>query len=123
MKTLVIIDDEQEMESLYELMLESAIEAGHVNLIFFSDSRLFADWITKNKPDLVLCDLNMPYLSGIEIGRHIKQTNPDIPLYFVSGYDASDYEDIMKELGVIHFLAKPLDYDVVVNSINSELGL
>jgi DNA-binding NtrC family response regulator len=123
LKTLVVIDDEQEMEFLYSLMLEKSIESGSLDLKFFSDARDFSKWLEDNTPDLVLCDINMPYLSGIEIGRLIKQTDKNIPIYFISGYEASDYQDIMNELGVSHFLSKPPDYDQLLTSINSELGL
>lgn len=123
MKTLVVIDDELEMEDLYGLMLEDAIQAGQLNYKFFGDAREFLTWLQTNTPDLVLCDLNMPHHSGIDIGRAIRARDQAIKLYFVSGYEARDYADIMKELGVSHFLSKPLDYEHIINSINSELGL
>lgn len=123
MKTLAIIDDELEMADLYEIMLETPIQGGQLQLKFFADAREFVSWLDNNSPDLVLCDLNMPHISGIEIAQMLRQKNASTPVYFVSGYEPEDYEEIMKELGITQFLAKPLDYDQVLNSINSELGL
>lgn len=123
MKTLAIIDDELEMEALYELMLETAIQEGLLELKFFSDARDFVRWLETDTPDLVLCDLNMPHISGVEIARIIREKGNSTPVYFVSGYEPADYQDIMRDLKITHFLAKPLDYDQVLNSINSELGL
>lgn len=111
------------MEALYELMLESSINEGLIDLKFFSDAREFTSWLNANTPDLVFCDLNMPHLSGIEIAKIIREKGLHIPFYFVSGYEPSDYKEVMEELQITQFLAKPLDYDEVLNSINSELGL
>jgi DNA-binding NtrC family response regulator len=123
LKTLAVIDDEVEMETLYNLILEDAIIAGTLDFKFFSDSHSFLAWFKTHTPDLVLCDINMPQISGIELGRIIKDSGRQIPLIFVSGYEARDYQEIMNELGVIQFWPKPLDYRQVVDSINSQLGL
>jgi two-component system response regulator YesN len=123
MKTLVVIDDEIEMEELYGLMLRDYIDQDLLSYKFFSDARSFVEWINANKASLVLCDLNMPYLSGIEVGRIIRQKDPSARLFFVSGHEASDFKDVMNELNVERFLSKPLDYEEILDSIISELGL
>jgi DNA-binding NtrC family response regulator len=122
-KVIAIIDDEQEMQFLYELMMEDYIQGQTIELKFFSDAREFSDWFQQNHPDLVMTDLNMPHLSGTEITRMIRAQNPTIPIYLVSGYEQTEYEDLMKELKINRFLEKPLDYDQLLNLIEQDLGI
>jgi len=122
-KLIAIIDDEVEMEFLYTMMMEDAILSGQVTVQFFSDARLFMEWFSSNLPDLILSDISMPHVSGIQLGRYVQQAERGTPIFFVSGYDEQDYSTIMSELGICKFLTKPLDYDKVRVLIETELNL
>jgi DNA-binding NtrC family response regulator len=122
-KVIAIIDDEQEMQFLYELMMEDYIQGQTIELKFFSDAREFLNWFPHNQPDLVMTDLNMPHLSGADITRMIRAQNPTIPIYIVSGYEQTEYEELMKELKINRFLEKPLDYDQLLDLIEQDLGI
>jgi CheY-like chemotaxis protein len=122
-KLIAIIDDEQEMEYIYDLLFEEAIAQELIQIKYFTDSRIFLEWIRNNLPDLILCDINMPHFSGPELAERIRLLEKNIPLYFVSGYEEKDYSQIMKELGICRFLAKPLDLNKVHELIELDLGL
>lgn len=122
-KVIAVIDDELEMEELYSLLLEKPIKKGIVVLKFFADSRDFVRWLEHNTPDLILTDINMPYLDGTLLMDLVRKTGRNIPTYFVSGYDQSDYEEIMRELGVYRFLSKPLNFNNVLGLIELDLGI
>lgn len=122
-KVIAVIDDETEMEDLYRLLLESPIKKGLIELKFFSDSRLFAGWLNDNRPDLILTDINMPHLDGLDLMGLVRKTGRDIPTYFVSGYDQREFEKIMRELGVYRFLSKPLNLNIVLGLIELDLGI
>jgi two-component system, response regulator YesN len=122
-KVIAIIDDEQEMQFLYELMLEDSIKNHSIELEFFSDAREFSKWFKDHHPDLIMTDLNMPFMTGTEISKFIRQSDSEIPIYIVSGYEESDYANIMRELKINRFLEKPLDYDSLANLIEHDLGI
>ncbi len=85
-KLIAIIDDEPEMEFLYEFIFERAIQRKQVKLKFFQDSRKFGDWFSINRPDLILSDINMPHISGPELSRSIRLSGRSVPIYFISGH-------------------------------------
>lgn len=122
-KNIAIVDDEPEMEFFYSQMLEDLTLSGKVRLHFFSDSRLFFSWVQNNPIDLLLTDINMPHLSGAELTRKVQITLPNIPTYFVSGFEEHAYQKVMQELGIQRFLEKPLDFDKILEFIQEDLHL
>ena len=122
-KLIAIVDDETEMEELYELLLEDLIKDHGLRVKFFSDSRMFELWMKFNLPDLILTDISMPYLSGPELGHRIRETGQNIITYFVSGHDEKDFKSSMKELGVSRYLSKPINTSVFIEYLKSDLGL
>lgn len=122
-KLIAVVDDEIEMECIYSLLLENQIKRGLIKIKFFSDSRLFVQWLSKNEPDLILTDINMPHLDGPDLMKMVKRAGRSIPTYFVSGHDESEFQKIMKELGVYRFLSKPLNFNNVLGLIELDLGI
>ncbi len=122
-KLIAVVDDELEMEFIYSLLLEKQIKRGLIKLKFFSDSRIFIEWLNFNEPDLILTDINMPYMDGPTVIDLVKKSGRSIPTYFVSGYDESEFKKIMRELGVYRFISKPLNFNNVLGLIELDLGI
>lgn len=122
-KLIAVVDDELEMEYIYSLLLEKQIKRGLIKLKFFSDSRVFMEWLNHNEPDLILTDINMPFMDGPTVIELVKKSGRSIPTYFVSGYDESEFKNIMRELGVYRFLSKPLNFNNVCGLIELDLGI
>ena len=69
-------------------------------------------------PDLVITDIKMPYVDGIEL---IKQSKIDLPLLqfiIISGYDLFDYAKQAIELGVLSYITKPISYEDLSNALS-----
>ncbi len=122
-KLIAVVDDELEMEYIYSLLLEKQIKRGLIKLKFFSDSRVFVEWLNHNKPDLILTDINMPYMDGPAVIELVRKSGRSIPTYFVSGYDEAEFKKIMRELGVYRFISKPLNFNNVLGLIELDLGI
>ena len=122
-KVIAIIDDEPEMEGIYSMMLASLIEKKLLQINFFSDSKQFLRWFQGEKIDLILSDINMPEISGIELCQIIKLQGCKTPIYLISGYEPMEYKSIMHECGIKNFLSKPFDFIKLQTLIESELGL
>ena len=108
-KLIAIIDDEAEMEFFYSLVLEKALKNSQITLKFFQDSRDFFEWFVSNNPDLILSDINMPFISGPELCHAVRLTGRTIPIYLVSGSDEQDYQEILSEIDDCRFFNKPLN--------------
>jgi FixJ family two-component response regulator len=122
-KLIAVVDDEKEMEYIYTMLLETPIKRGLIRLKFFSDSRTFVEWMSHSQPDLILTDINMPHLDGLQLMKVVNETGRNVPTYFVSGHDETDFKNIMKELGVYRFLSKPLNFNNVLGLIELDLGI
>ena len=117
-KIIAILDDEQEMEEIYHLLLENEILKKKIHFHFFSDSRLFARWIEGNRPDIVLTDLNMPHFTGQEIIRLVKNKYSTAKTYIISGDEECEHLEVMNELGVSSFLSKPINIQTFQGALN-----
>ncbi len=122
-KLIAIIDDELEMEDIYSMYFEDSIKENYLALKFFSDARLFYEWFIINKPDMILCDIEMPHLTGPELCQKIQNSGHSIQTYFVSGHHPSDYQEIMCALNIAGFIRKPLCPNQFPHFIHQEIGI
>jgi len=103
---LLIIDD----EPINVRIIEKALRhAGYRNIISHTDSDTAIEMITSQRPDVVLCDVNMP-LSGMEILKHVV-SDPvlvHIPMIMVTASDDESLRAEALELGATDLLSKPL---------------
>ncbi len=122
-KLVAVIDDEVEMEIIYQLMLDELIHDHKIELVFFSNARLFLNWLSDHHPDLIVSDISMPDLNGIELGHRIRKILPTIPTYFISGHEEKNYSRRIEDLKPCRFLTKPINPENLVHTINSDLHL
>ncbi|MCP4458479.1 MAG: response regulator [Cytophagales bacterium] len=77
----------------------------------------------KNNPcDLVLMDIHMPVMDGMECAREIRSSNNEVPIVAITG-NANNYSmDDFKEAGINNFLPKPLNYDHMLEMVKTYVG-
>ncbi len=100
-KILVCDDSEGVRESL-KLILED-----DYRLDFASDGYQAWEIIKVSPPDLVLLDIKMPRLNGIETVKKIRELNPKIRVLFVTGYQYTDVAKNATQLGAQDYIIKP----------------
>lgn len=66
------------------------------------------DVVNEKKPDVVLTDINMPYMNGIELAEHINAINPLTKVIVLTGFDRFEYVQKAIKLKVFDFLVKPI---------------
>jgi two-component system response regulator PilR (NtrC family) len=110
-KVLVVDDDDTIRDTLYELLSEDYIcqTAETAEKAF---ARLEAD-----SYDVVLTDISMPGLSGLELLGHIRQKYPDTPVIMISGIGDHEHAQGLIKLGAFDFLMKPFTLDVVEKAV------
>lgn len=113
---ILIVDDQSANVMLLEDVLD---DAGFENIEGITDSRLVAVSIQRNKPDIVLLDIRMPFLDGFDILKLLGETFiDDMPLVMVLTAE-SDPQTRAKALsmGAIDFLNKPINNQEVVQRV------
>lgn len=73
-----------------------------------SDGELAYPMILKEKPDILITDIKMPFMDGLELSRLVRKELPDIKILILSGYDEFDYAKEAIRLGVTEYLLKPI---------------
>ncbi len=100
------------------LYLESAIKPFNVNIIWAKNGKEAVNMTEKEKPDLVLMDIQMPVMDGNEAMRIIKKANEKIPVIAQTAYAMEgDLRKIKKE-GYDDFIIKPINLDKLYGIIN-----
>lgn len=119
-EVIVIIDDDINILTSLEILLESE---GFDTIKTFETGQEGLDFIRSGKADVVLLDLNLPEISGLEILQVIKKEQPVLPVIIVTGQnDIGTAVQIMKS-GAFDYLAKPNDIGRVTVSVQNALKL
>lgn len=79
------------------------------------------DIVKKHGPDLVLLDMKIPGMDGIEILKRMKVIDPDIRVIIMTAYGELDMIQEAKELGAIMHFAKPFDIDDIRSAVKNNL--
>lgn len=72
------------------------------------DGELALPMILKEKPDIVITDIRMPFMDGLELSKLIRQELPEVKIIILSGYDEFDYAKEAIKIGVVEYLLKPI---------------
>ncbi len=106
---ILVVDDRKENIVVLNGLLQMQ---GYTNIETLSDSRLFFDMFKSFKPDLILLDLMMPYVSGFEIMKTLKDLIPDttyLPILVLTADISEETKQRALAEGAKDFLAKPFD--------------
>ncbi|MCK4838064.1 MAG: response regulator, partial [Desulfobulbaceae bacterium] len=103
---ILFVDDEEILATMGKVMLERL--GYHVTAKQSSLEALEAFQNQADEFDLVVTDLTMPDITGVELARMMLQIRPDIPIILCTGYSSTVNEDVAKAQGVKGFALKPL---------------
>jgi DNA-binding response OmpR family regulator len=119
-KKILCIEDDREAAAL---IVEELADQGFEPLTAHDGQEGF-EAILKHMPDLVLCDVSMPVMSGFEVLERLKEMAPDVarvPFVFLTAM--TEYEDEMRgrQLGADGYVVKPVDFDALNAIITARL--
>ena len=114
---ILAVDDEKDMKTLFEQRFRKEIKTGIVEFAFASSGEEALIYLEANNHEavLILSDINMPGMSGLELLQHIKQRfcSPPPVVMMVTAYgDAENYNNAIR-LGADDFLTKPIDFTLL----------
>ncbi len=83
-----------------------------------TDGEIALSMIHEIKPDILITDIKMPFMDGLELSAAIKKTQPWIKIIILSGHDEFDYAKKAISIGVEDYLLKPFTSEDVIASLN-----
>ena len=86
------------------------------------DGQQALDLIDGDKPEIMVLDLKMPGIDGIEVLRRTKQNNPEIEIIILTGHGTEDDRRTCMELGAFAYLQKPVDLEELSHTIQEAHG-
>lgn len=92
-------------------------EEGYIFIGEASDGELAYPMIRELRPDIVITDIKMPFLDGIQLSKLVKKEMPDIRIIILSGYEEFEYAKEAINIGVEEYLLKPVDKNILLEAI------
>jgi two-component system NtrC family response regulator len=106
-RTILVIEDDDSIRRVIEFGLQ---EAGY-NVLAATDGVAGLDTVTREQIDLVISDLRMPQMDGLELLAHLKAMNADLPVLMLTAHASIDTAVEAMKLGAFDFLTKPFELE------------
>jgi len=114
MEKILVVDDERDIKTLFEQRFRKEIKNGELDFVFAFSGEEALSYMKDHDQEavLILSDINMPGMSGLELLKHIKEKYekpPPIVMMITAYGDQENYTQAM-QLGADDFLTKPVDF-------------
>ncbi|MDB2493747.1 sigma-54 dependent transcriptional regulator [Flavobacteriaceae bacterium] len=119
MSRILIIEDEA---SIRRVLVKILTEENPQYQVFEAEDGLIGtEMIKKDDFDLVLCDIKMPKMDGVEVLEAVKKIKPEIPMVMISGHGDLDTAVNTMRMGAFDYISKPPDLNRLLNTIRNAL--
>lgn len=119
MSRILIIEDEA---SIRRVLVKILTEENNQYQVFEAEDGLIGtEMIKKDDFDLVLCDIKMPKMDGVEVLEIVKKIKPEIPMVMISGHGDLDTAVKTMRMGAFDYISKPPDLNRLLNTIRNAL--
>jgi len=120
---ILVVDDEKDVQVLFEQRFRKEIRNAEMEFVFAYSGEQALKYLEQHNHEavLILSDINMPGMTGLELLRHIKQRHHEPPpvVMMITAYgDAENYNTAMK-LGADDFLTKPLEFSLLKEKLKA----
>ena len=119
MSKILVIEDEAAIRRVLKKIISEENDAYNVEEA--EDGLLGIEMIKNNDYDLVLCDIKMPKMDGVEVLEKAKKIKPEIPIVMISGHGDLDTAVNTMRLGAFDYISKPPDLNRLLNTVRNAL--
>ena len=119
MSKILIIEDEASIRRVLVKILTE--ENTHYEVFEAEDGLIGTEMIKNTDFDLVLCDIKMPKMDGVEVLEAVKKIKPEIPMVMISGHGDLDTAVNTMRMGAFDYISKPPDLNRLLNTIRNAL--
>ncbi len=122
---ILMVDDEPDAQELFRQNFRREIRGGLYSFDFALSAEAALDVLRNGTPPkvvLVLSDINMPGMSGIELLAEIRRSWPEVSVFMITAYGDGDTEARARGLGAERFLTKPVDFARLRDDLAQAIG-
>ena len=106
--SLLLVDDEEEVIQI--IIKKSELEALGFTVVGYAGNGVKAlEMVEEYQPDVVMTDIKMPYMDGIELTRQVKERYPETKILVFTGFDEFEYAREAVHMGVEEYILKPIN--------------
>lgn len=119
---ILVVDDEPDVEALFRQQFRRELRAGRFQMEFATSA---PDALKRaagvRTPSLILSDINMPGMSGLDMLPKVRAAHPDVPVIMITAYGDAETRRKAIERGAVELLTKPIDFAVLRQEIDTRL--
>ena len=114
MKVLLVDDEEEFVKALAERLKMRDLRSDTV-----LDGEEALSFVEDQEPDVMVLDLKIPGIDGMEVLRQVRKAYPNIQVIILTGHGTEKHEEEAKRLGAFDYLEKPVNLDVLVKKMKA----
>lgn len=120
---ILVVDDEPDVEPMFTQLFRRDLKSGRFSMLFVSSALEALKQLEREpKPvSLILSDINMPGMTGLELLPKVKAIRPELPVIMITAYGDAETRRRAIEGGAQALLTKPVDFDKLRGEINDRL--
>lgn len=122
---ILVVDDEPDVEALFRQHFRRDLKSGRFAMEFAQSAPAALQRISETPSAsliLILSDINMPEMSGLEMLPKAKAARPDVPIVMITAYGDAETKRKALEGGAEALLTKPIDFMLLRNEIETRVG-
>jgi CheY-like chemotaxis protein len=122
---VLVVDDEPDVELLFRQQFRHDLRAGRFTMEFAQSGEVALRRIDDSQGVsliLILSDINMPGMSGLELLPKAKAARPDVPVIMITAYGDAETKRKALEGGAEALLTKPIDFGMLRNEVETRVG-
>src|SRR5262245_53925593 len=123
---ILVVDDEPDVEALFRQQFRRDLRHGRFTMEFALSAPQALELIEQAREVtliLILSDINMPGMSGLELLPKAREMRPDVPVILITAYGDADTKRKALENGAAALLTKPIDFGALREEIETRIGL
>ncbi|BAY46200.1 two-component response regulator [Scytonema sp. HK-05] len=116
----MVVDDEQDVQFLFEQRFRRELRQNQITLYFTLSAEEALNQLQNNKSEclsLILTDINMPGMNGLELLKIIKQNFPHLKVFVITAYNDENNYQIAQQYGADEYITKPIEFNKLKEKI------
>lgn len=114
--SILIVEDDKAARDILGIMISKKFP--DIALYFAENGRTGVDTFKEHAPEIVITDVNMPVMDGIQMAREIKTLKVDTMFIVITAYSDRNYFDKFNDIGFTEYIKKPIQFAMLFEAIN-----
>jgi YesN/AraC family two-component response regulator len=118
--SFLCVEDDHVTRTLLSMMISMKFPGAEIHLA--ENGKIGLELYKEHTPEIIVTDVNMPVMDGITMAAAIKAINPKSVIIVVSAYSNTEYFLNAIEIGINHYILKPIDFNQLFATINKSIA-